>query len=174
MTRSFAVCSLVTLVGCSSGYSSGVDGNTPYSAVTAEEAILACENLDAYLQDTIGGDNQLRVNCYVEALSSTIDEVACQAAFDSCLITGPDDPTFELARLNCSNPGVDPTCNADIGDVEVCITDQVLRIEDRFVTLDCTIAGDLSALQAAQEPLGTAASCTALGSTCPNFSDGPF
>ena len=160
-------------VGCNSGYSSGVDGSKPASTLTASEAAIACENLGEYVRSSFPQSEVDSVNCYIQSLTSETDPEACEAAYRACLTDPPEGP-FEFGTIDCTGAEADATCNANVSDVEACVTATVNASRDRLAAVDCSIAGTITELQRLQDPLPAPTECSSLGATCPNLADGAF
>lgn len=169
MTRHFSWLALLgVLTACSSGYSSGVDGSKPVSTLSEEEATTACLNLSDYFLDSVTQADADRFNCYVMGLSDLMaTPEQCQATYDACIVDPPEGP-LDREPIDCTNAMADMDCNAQVSDVEACVTAQVEAQKSRLDEIDCSIAGNLPELQRLQEELPTPPECAAIESVCPN------
>jgi len=151
--------------GCSSGYSSGVDGSKPVSALTMDEARVACESLADYFESSFTADQNVRFQCYVRALSDITSTTAqCEAAFNACL-ADPPPPTDN--SVECDDPMADTTCNATVSQLESCVTAAVETQRDRILEVDCSVAGNVPELMRLQGDTPTPSECTAIVDICP-------
>ncbi|MGE0789535.1 MAG: hypothetical protein AB7S26_27930 [Sandaracinaceae bacterium] len=166
MRNNAGLLALVCLVGCSSGYKSGVDGQKPVSTLSMDEAQTACTNLSVYFRDSYTEQDSISFQCYLRALSTTTDPTACQADYNACIIDPPD---VSRPTIDCTNAQVDSECNATVSQVESCVTDYVNASLDRIHEVDCSVAGNIPELQRLQTPPPRSSSCSSIDSICPNL-----
>lgn len=160
------------LAGCSSGLDSGVQGDKPVSAITTAEATQFCEATRDYLQGRLSRDQQDDIYCTGQALGMTSNPDDCAAMRSACL-AGPIDITYIDESFDCSGAGPVDGCDATVDSVESCYTADIELYIDRLAMIDCSIAGNIPALEELQEPLPVPSECTSAGAmACPFLEDG--
>lgn len=160
---------LLLLGGCTSGYSSGVDGNKPFNTLTPAEATSACVSFADYLDGQLSVSRQREITCTVGALGATTNPEDCRANVTACLAGDPD-PIF--GSIDCSSSMTSTSCAATVGQVEGCINAEIPVYVDRLDMIRCEIAGNIPELQRLMETPPVPVECSSLGSVCPELADG--
>lgn len=160
---------LLLLGGCTNGYSSGVDSTKPFNTLTPAEATTACVNFADYLDGQLSAQRQWQISCTIEALGSTTNPEECNASVTACL--GGDSRTL-FGSIDCSGSMVSADCGATVGQVEGCINAEFPPYLDKLDMANCSIAGNIPALQELMQRPPVPSECSSLASVCPELADG--
>lgn len=122
--------------------------------------------------DTIDGLVGPEVECFGAALLIALfseDVAACQATFDACI----DDPEqfaeesdFDFGEGACSVENIPEDCNATVGELEACISEQNDAIQSLLDNFDCA-----EVLDSDGSDEGPGPACQAVEEKCPGFLD---
>ncbi|MCA9537807.1 MAG: hypothetical protein KC620_02900 [Myxococcales bacterium] len=156
------------------------DDNAPLSGLSDEEVQQLCDRLGPQVDALLGGEERSRLTCLGLALTLAIfggGVNACEMAYRDCLadpagfmeengfeaeITDEEETCdIEKFRMRAS------MCDAPVGTLEDCVTEQVAVLRDLIDDFACAIA--LSNPDLGNPMLGPA--CTALEMQCPGILD---
>lgn len=170
---SLAVALLVSACTAQADFVSGVERGTKLDEVTPAEAVQFCTALDQYLQDSFDAEVSGRFNCSVAALQTQFTPDTCQASVDACLPMPPSTP-LNIARIDCTGAGPEPTCHATIDELEHCLAAEVASYLAYLDSANCSIAGNSTELNRLSNAPLTPEECTRLRGTCPVYAGGFF
>jgi hypothetical protein len=166
--------------GTSTPIETGLPENTVVQSLTPQQFASACESLREDVSRRLPVDVTTRGFCEVYGAGIVDDSAQCRSAADSCVtqvnngnnmfVTRED---LDLSMIECnSDTSALQGCTATVGELEVCLQDQVVAIEGLLADNDCDNAAaiDLDDAIALGDALGVApASCTRLQAECPGL-----
>ena len=175
------------------GVSSGLPPNKMLSELSAEEVMMACNDLVLDLDVTLTAEID-RVNCTLRAVPMSIsvtlsgettgDPAKCRELRDRCLDgetigSGADPVMVEPAgeRIQCSAPAgvaAAQSCDATVGEYEACLNGIVANSQSSLRMIDCSLVADPEELQDLMQPPPPPQpqACADLDAQCPQLGIG--
>ena len=166
--RAWMTSIVLVLVGCTGSYDSGAPDDKQASDLDDAEARTACESYVAYIDGKIGAAERAERACVIRALFATTNPDECEVNVTSCLADPPEDG-FDT---DCSDPFLDPFCQATVAQVEACVTADTELWLDYVRAPSCAAAGNLPELERLAEQPAPPMECEILRSVCPSLADG--
>ena len=131
---------LLTLSACDRGVDLGPPEDTKLNELSDAEEAEACDNFLEYYDDEISAEERQRASCtFIGILAAAFSgattdaelQSACAAARDECVM----EPVNSESDLSCNFK--DFTCDATVGELEVCLEAEVEQQARFYDGLQC-------------------------------------
>lgn len=126
--------------------SSGIPSGKALSAVTTQEAVHGCEQLNADITAHFNRASARTGLCTLVGLALSQDEASCTSQRDACLKDyDSSDASFAdpSQSFTCSDANVDgwQGCSATVGDMEACLNELLAAFDSTLSSYSCKDAG---------------------------------
>lgn len=174
-----ALCCAIS--GCGGGssstgaFTSGLGKTALISSVTEQDYRKLCKSVVRWMIDksTLEGVCTLTglfFGGFVVENGNPIE--GCQVIVDECAKADSSQIEGNVESCIVSPPEKLASCNRPISELDTCLNDYLVVLDDLFDTLTCSLAGDESAVKAALDKFANvppSATCALLQAECPNL-----